>query len=118
MRTVKVYKDALITKITANRAEHKDIVAAAQVKYRERVIEELDKRLADAKAGRKIDIAISLPMPTDFTAEYDNALAQLDWEVDDQVELDEDDFNQLVLNQWRWAAQFKGTSLAYTQGKL
>jgi len=118
MHTVTVNKAALIEKILANRDEHKAIVATAQRVYRERVIDELDRRLADAKAGRKIDIQISLPMPTDYTQEYDNALAQLDWEVDDEVELDDTDFNQLVLNQWVWARQFAGTSMAYANNEL
>jgi hypothetical protein len=115
---VTVNKADLIAKIEANRDEHKDIVAKAQVNYRARVIEELDNRLADAKSGKPIDIQISLPMPTDYTREYDNALSQLQWEVADEVELDHDDFNRLVLNQWRWAAQFAGTSLAYANNSL
>lgn len=118
MRTVTVNKAQLIEKITANRDEHKGIVAAAQAKYRERVIQELDRRLTDASAGRKIDIRINLPMPTDYTQEYENALAALEWEVEDEVELAESDFNQLVLNQWSWAGQFAGTSLAYANDEI
>lgn len=118
MQTIRVNKVNLVEKIRANRDEHKDIVAAAQVRYRERVIEELDSRLADAKAGKPINIVISLPMPTDYTQEYENALSQLEWELEDEVEIAPEDFNTWVLNQWRWVAQFAGTSLAYANREI
>ena len=113
MNTIKVNKADLIEKITANRDEHIGIVEAAQVKYRERVIEELDKRLEDARRGRKIDVRITLPVPENYTREYDNALAALEWEVDDEVELEQDDFNRLVLNQWSWVRQFAANTQSY-----
>lgn len=118
MKDLNVNKERLIAKIKENREEHQGIVARAQERYRERVIEELDKRLADAKAGRRINIAINLPMPTNYTEQYDIAIAQFEWERDEWVVLDPMDFNRFVLNKWEWAQQFAGTSLAYANNQI
>jgi hypothetical protein len=113
MRTVTVVKEDLIAKINTTRTEHREQFLAAQEKYRERVIEELDRRLAEVRAGKPISLGFSLPEPQDYTHEYDMALEQLEWEIEDTVELDQSTFQELVLNQWAWARQFAATSLSY-----
>ena len=112
-RLIKIAKVRLIETVTTNRNEHRDQFLAAQEKYRARVIEVLDDRLAAARRGDKINIHISLPTPVDYTNEYDQALAALDWEVDDYVHLSQTEFNRLVLNDWEWKQQFAATSLSY-----
>lgn len=113
MNTVTVKKEKLIETLTANRAEHRDQFEKAQVKFRERVIEELDKRLDRAKKGDRVKLTISLPEPRDYTDSYDTALAMLDWEIDDEVTLSQQQFNQLVLNNWDWAQAFAGSTQVY-----
>lgn len=113
MKNVTVNKAHLIDTIKENRDEHRGIFEAAQVKYREKVIALLDQRLADARHGRPIVLHFGLPEPVDYTEEYNAALAALDWEVADQVTLDESEFRQLVLNEWRWAQHFAANSASY-----
>ena len=112
-RLIKTEKQRLIDTITTNRAEHRSQFLEAQQVYRNRVIEELDKRLAAARSGDKINVHISLPTPVDYTEEYDQALAALDWEVEDHVFLSQTEFNRLVLNDWEWRQNFAANSLSY-----
>ena len=112
-RLIKVEKQRLIDTVTANREEHRGQFLAAQEKYRARVIEVLDERLDAARRGDKININISLPVPQDYTDWYDKALAGLEWEVSDYVNLGQEEFNRLVLNDWEWRQAFAGTSLSY-----
>lgn len=113
MQTVKVAKADLIATIQENRDAHRDQFLAAQVKYREKVIEELDRRLAMVRDGRQFDLAFRLPEPVDYTSEYDTVLSMLEWEVDDFVELEHHDFERYVLNKWEWARNFAASTQSY-----
>lgn len=113
MRTVTVKKEDLIAKVQTNREEHRAIFLQAQEKYREAVIEKLDQRLAEVRAGHPISLGFSLPEPQDYTNEYDMAIQQLEWEIADTVELDQNMFRQLVLNEWSWSQHFAASNAAY-----
>jgi len=114
MNTITVNKASLIKTVRENRKVHRKQFLEAQVKYRERVIEELDARLLEARRpGGIINLGFHLPEPEDYTHTYDTALAMLKWEVGDEVQLDEQTFEQLVLNKWRWSSIFAATTLSY-----
>ncbi len=112
-RTIEVKKDRLIETVTENRAEHRAQFLDAQDKYRQRVIEELDRRLHEVRDGAPISLGFRLPEPVDYTQEYDEALAGLEWEVGDTVHLPQDEFNRLVLNHWEWAGVFAANTQSY-----
>jgi hypothetical protein len=118
MENIRVSKADLIETITKNRDEHRETFLAAQKKFRERVIEALDQRLEEARAGKHVSLTISLPEPVDYTDEYQRALDMLDWEQREEVELDQESFAQLVRNEWSWARHWAQNSLAYTSGAL
>lgn len=113
MDSITVNKDQLLTTITANRDTHRDQFLTAQKRYREVVIEELDKRLDAARTGGVINLGFALPEPKDYTESYDTAIEMLQWELEDTVVLDEMSFRRFVLNKWEWAAQFAGTTQVY-----
>jgi|KBSMisStandDraft_5_1062788.scaffolds.fasta_scaffold509748_3 hypothetical protein len=113
MQNITVSKRDLIEKVRTNREEHRAIFLAAQEKYREKVIDLLDKRLADARDGRPIVLTFGLPEPVDYSGEYDAALDALAWEQADSVVLDEDTFRRLVRNEWSWARHFAANSMSY-----
>lgn len=113
MQTVTVKKADLIEKMIQNRDDHRDQFLAAQVKYREKVIEELDRRLASVRDGKQFDLAFRLPEPVDYTSEYNTVLSMLNWEVADEVELEHHDFERYVLNKWEWARNFAASTQSY-----
>lgn len=113
MKSIRVNKANLIETIEKNRSEHRALFEKAQEKYRERVIELLDERLQQARAGKQFDIAIRLPEPVDYTASYDTALSMLAWEEGDTVDLDRDDFERYVENNWEWRNHWAGTTQVY-----
>ena len=115
MESITVNKEQLLTTITANRATHRDQFLTAQKRYREVVIEELDKRLEAARKGGPINLGFSLPEPRDYTDSYDTAIEMLQWELEDTVVLDEESFRRYVLNKWSWAQQFAGSTQVYLE---
>lgn len=113
MQTITVMKTSLLEKLKENRTEHRDIFLDAQAKYRERIIDELDKRLADVRAGRKINVYIALPEPQDYTEAFDTAIAMVEWAQGNTIDLSEKDFNRYVLNKWEWQQAFAANTQSY-----
>lgn len=110
---VRVDRLDLLEKIKANRATHKDTFEKAMVGYRKRAIEELDRSLTDARAGRRIRAALQLVEPMNQTADYDMIIAMLEMCVDKTVVLATSEFQNYVLDQWHWKAQFTTSNAAY-----
>ena len=104
MELITVDKKTLIETITRNREEHRETFLKAQKRYRKAVIKLLDERLEQAREGKRIDLVLRLPEPVDYTSSYDTALAMLEWEVEDTVQLSQHDFERYVQNNWEWGA--------------
>ena len=73
MESIKVQKADLLKVLRENRAKHRQIFEEAIEGYRKTVIAEFERRLDDAKSGRKINIYFALPQPQDQTKDYDRA---------------------------------------------
>lgn len=113
METVRVKKDQLLSKVRENRRAHRDLFLKAQEGYREKVIEELDIMLRDAREGKKIRRGISLPEPIDQTRDYDRVVAMLEMSVDEYIELNPTEFAQYVLDDWQWKANTMHINSSY-----
>ncbi len=118
MRAVKVKKDALLQIVKENRVKHYDLFDEAQSAYRTEVIKRLDIMLADAKAGKRIEMNIGLIAPVDQTPEYDRVIRMLEMSVDDEVTLTQDEFECYVMDQWAWSQQALMANTAYTRKEI
>jgi hypothetical protein len=115
MKAINVKKSELLDKLRANRESHSAQFEEAAQGYRERVIAELESRLALAKKGKLPTLVFNLPMPFDQTKAYDRAIGMLELSVDDVIELEEDDYKQYVLDEWAWSASASATNLMYSK---
>ena len=113
MHTVKVKRSELLATLKENRAKHRELFLAAQQGYRQDVITELDKMLKDAREGKNIRTVLSLPAPQDHTTDYDRAIRMLEMSVDDTVDIMAHEFDQYVMDNWQWKAQFLTTNEGY-----
>jgi hypothetical protein len=113
MRTVNLRRDEFVEKVTANKATHRDVFEKALDGYQRRLVRELERRVADVKAGRRIDRYISLPEPSDHTEDYDRILMMAEMSVDEIIELSADDFTRFVMDQWDWKQDFTETATYY-----
>lgn len=114
MDSVKIERTRLLEVLILNRTKHKATVNEAFTKYRELVIVELDKMIAEAKSGRKIRRAIDLVEPMDMTETYDTAILMLEMSVDKNIELSMFEFQQYVEDHWQWSDQFNCSNVMYT----
>jgi hypothetical protein len=116
MNSVNVKREDLLTKVRANREAHRELFLKAQANYRKFVIEELDRMLADAKAGRQIRRSIDLVQPRDHTSDYDRTIMMLEMSVDETVMLSATEFDQYVRDVWAWTYNDATTLGQYAVG--
>jgi hypothetical protein len=114
MDTITVEKNKLIETLKRNRDEHVSIFERAQIVYREKVIDELDRAIDDAKNGRKIIRFINLPEPENHLSDFETAIEMLEWDTADTVDLDRRDFKRFVQNKWEWEQSFAGNTQSYS----
>jgi len=113
MDTITVIKTDLLDTLTRNREEHRTMFLAAQDRYRDQMVEELDRALRDAREGRKIKRAFALPVPEDYTSTFDTVIEMLAWDQNDTVELTQQDFQRYVQNKWEWERSFASNTGSY-----
>lgn len=116
MNPINVNRVQLIAKVQANRDDHAAANTAAEAAYREAAARWLQGQLDRVQAGHMPDRSMprSLPQPEDHTADYDGAIAMLQWSTDDTYELDESTFANLVLNLWHWTSSWASTNSSYS----
>ena len=93
-----------------------ELFLKAQASYRKFVIQELDRMLAEAKAGRQIRRSINLVQPRDHTGDYDRTIMMLEMSVGDTIVLDATEFDQYVRDVWAWTYSDATTLGAYAVG--
>lgn len=113
MRTVTVDRHEFIARVQANRNAHRAVFEHALDGYRQRLIDELERRIRDLRKGRWVEQHIGLPEPEDHTDDYDRVLAMAEMSIDDTLELDESEFAMYVMDQWSWKQNFADSTLSY-----
>jgi hypothetical protein len=115
MREVKVRKDELIGKIKDNMETHQSTYDTAVEEFTAQQTALLEEMLEKARTGKNFDrLALSrMPVPENHIDDYRRALAQLEMEVDDEIVLQQHEFNQLVLDEWEWSRNFTANTIGY-----
>jgi hypothetical protein len=111
---ISVKKQELVDAISKNYKEHRSIFEQAQKGYREAVIAELDKMLADARAGREVPKVIMLEAPQDHGRDYERTLKMLVMCTTDVVFVDEEEFSRYVMDDWSWKRAWVANASSYT----
>ncbi len=115
MNAIKVKKATLLAKLRKNRERHEGQFEKAAAGYRKKVIQVLEQRIAEARAGKLPALIFNLPMPLNQTAHYDRAIGMLEMTVERVIELEEHDYQQYVLDEWSWSAGTSATNSFYVQ---
>ena len=97
-----VSKTELLSKLQENREQHKVIYRESLAGFVSDAERQFKRKLADLSEGRLKNLSVRLEPPQDHTAEYDTAIAMLEWHQADQVELNGEQFRQFVMDEWDW----------------
>lgn len=116
MRSVKLNKKELLYIVIQNKEKHIVEYAEAVTDYKTAVIKIASQNLKLAKSDDLFQIGkmkVNPPMPVSYESSYNKAIRMLQLSVDDVIELDEEVFNQLVLDEWTWKGHFTSTKTLY-----
>ncbi len=107
-------KADVLKALKENREEHLKIVQESQKGYREKLVALLERKLADAKGGKKVKLPINMQIPTNHLNEIDQVISMLGMCTEDKIELTSHEFQAYVLGNWRWNQQFLLSNMAYS----
>ena len=115
MKEVKVNRQELLDVLRKNRTKHGEIFAEALEGYKAKVIETLERTLAQAKAGERVAEYIQIPKPVNQTHEYNRAIRMMEMCVEAVVALTEEDFESYVMDRWAWKTGFLSANSIYSK---
>ena len=113
MRTVRIDKRELLVVVGDNRNAHREVFVAAVEAYRSQALIQLQQRIDEIMSGKQFVLGFALPVPEDHTADYDEVLRMLDMSVDEVVELDQQEFQQFVMDDWSWTRAWQSSTASY-----
>jgi len=116
MRNVNINKQELLDILRSNKEKHVSDYKEGVQDYFSAVLKLVERNLELARSGDLSTVAKISPMPpapTSYESAYNRASRMLELSVDDVIELDEQTFNQLVLDEWAWKSMFAGTTQSY-----
>jgi hypothetical protein len=105
----------LLEIVTKNRKKHADEYAKARKGYQAKLVKALTEELKNAKQGKKVVFHhINLARPKKHLADYDRAIMQLKMATDSAVEMTNEDFAQLIMDEWSWKKEFSASNAFYS----
>lgn len=110
----RVLRTKLLGTLRENAQRHAAIVAEAREGYRRKALEALTERRDRLRGGETVDLMFHLRPPVDHCEVYANAIAMLEWGTEEHVELEADEFRQLVRDEWDWSDDFLSSNSAYS----
>ena len=114
MNFVKVNKVDLLAKLNANLATHKSDYAEAKKIWQEKIVSGLADLLDKAKAGDYTKDGLYLETPKSYEKSYLKAIEMVTMSVDSVLELDQNEFDRYVMDNWQFSDVFKSTVSNYT----
>ena len=113
---VKVNRKELLKIVTDNKEKHiKDFLESVE-DYKTATLKLAEANLELVKTGDLEQIAKTKPMPgkpVSYENNYTRAIRMLELSVEKEIDVEEDVFNQLVLDEWAWKNQFIASSTLY-----
>jgi hypothetical protein len=113
MQEVTVSKMELLKILDDNRAKHRRVFEKAIEGYRKEYTAQLERRIADLKAGKTPEEYFRITRPEDHTADYDRVIRMVQMHQEDTLALDEEHFMHYVQDDWVWKRQFLRMSTTY-----
>ena len=119
MNAIKMKRIELLDIVRANKIKHEQEYAESVEDYKKLVLQIATANLKLAKTGELADfkkIKSHPNPPQSYDDSYRRAVRMLELSVDEVIEIEEDVFNQLVLDEWHWKHSFVTASAMYKTG--
>ena len=119
MNAIKMNRVELLAIVRENKEKHIAIFLEAKEDYKVQVLKIATANLKFAKTADPEEFKKIRPTPTAPTSyedSYKRAIRMLELSVEEIIEIPEDVFNQLVLDEWTWKRGFIAGSASYKLG--
>ena len=112
-RTIKVEKDKLIQQIKENKERHIKEFDVAVIAYKDEALRQLTNLTTRVKEGA-VDAELDLVTPVNNAENYDKIVEMFQWEVEKEVELSQNEFNDYVQDETEFAMAAKYSNSFYS----
>jgi len=112
-RTIKVEKAKLIQQIKDNKERHIKEFENAVVAYKEEALKQLKAEIEKVEGG-SLDAKLNLITPVNNAENYDKIIEMFEWEVESEVELSQEEFNEYVQDETQFARDAKFSNTFYS----
>lgn len=117
MKTVKVNRHDLLEALHQNRKKHKKEFKEIYAVYLEEVEKACKELYSESKLRKKsprtsINIGAE---PQSHITEYDVAIDMVEFSVDEEIELTEEEFRRYFRDEWSWSRTFAMAKTAYSK---
>jgi len=109
---IKVNKAKLIAKIQENKENHIKEYEKAVIAYKKEALKQLNELIIKVDEGT-LNIRLELVTPVNNSKEYDSNIEMLQWEVEEEVELTQEQFKELVQDKTSFAEQARVSNAYY-----
>ena len=114
MKTVLVKKEVLLRKLIENKKIHIKEYNDTMIGWVETAIKQLkDKIETLEKDPSDADLYFNLSKPKSYEKNYDVAIGMLEMEVSNNVQINSEEFQKYVNDEWDWTESFKHMSTIY-----
>lgn len=113
---VNVNRTGLLKTVVENKAQHKkDFEEAWQdyLTYAKKEFRKAARNVEKTEKGKRINLPNFYAVPENHESDYDRIAGLLKLSSDDEVWLDDRDYERYVLDKWDWKEQFVSTSNFY-----
>jgi hypothetical protein len=116
MHSVKINRLELLRIVQTNKEKHITDFNEAVEDYKRAAIKLAEANLALAQSGDVesiIKMRAAPSRPVSYEKEYGRGIRMLELSVEEVIDVAEDVFNQLVLDEWAWKNSFTATTASY-----
>lgn len=119
MNSIKMNRLQLLDIVRENKIKHVAEYLEAVEDYKKLVLEisQGNSKIAKTSDLEKFKKMKAIPTaPTSYESDYARAIRMLELSIEDTIEVEEDIFNQLVLDEWSWKRSFTASNATYKVG--
>src|SRR5262249_45495016 len=115
-KTINADRLELLNALRTNLERHRSEYTEALVDYQQFITNELYEawqKAVHSDLEQAAEIRRIFNPPADHSKDYEDAMAMLEFSVDDKIELNAESFKAYVKNEWSWSALFQATNASY-----
>lgn len=115
LNDTKIKKEELLIAVRSNLEQHKKDVQEALELRRSEMLDYYKMKIHHIENDPSYQPKENenFPMPQDNSSDYEKAICMLEMTQDKIIELNEDQFDKLVMDNWHWKNVLKATSAMY-----